>query len=84
MDKLIKFCLPKDIQAWLNQYQAPEYESAFAKDIPNCGWHHNMAKKLAKVVRIRKKYRGKSKYGYTRPSSYCHKHGADRFAIYPR
>ena len=84
MDKLIKFCLPKDIQAWLNQYQAPEHESAFAKDIPNCGYHHDMAKKLAKVIRIRKKYRGKSRYGYTRPGAFCHKKFADRFAIYER
>ena len=31
MDRLVKFCLPKDIQVWLDKYKAPTYESAFAK-----------------------------------------------------
>ena len=55
MDRLIKFCLPKDIQVWLEQYKAPENEMAFAKDIPNSWYNHMMAKQLAKVFRIRKK-----------------------------
>ena len=84
MDKLIKFCLPKDIQVWLDQYKAPGCESAFAKDIPNSVYNHLMAGRLAKVIKIRKKYRGKSRYGYTRPSAFCHRKFADRFAIYER
>ena len=84
MDRLYKFCLPKDIQVWLGKHKAPTYESAFAKDIPNSVENHKMASRLAKVVKIRKKYRGKSRYGYTRPQAFCHKHGADRFAIYER
>ena len=35
MDKFIKFCLPLELQNWLNKYKAPGYEYAFAKDIPN-------------------------------------------------
>ena len=66
MDRLIKFCLPKDIQVWLDQYKAPKYESAFAKDIPNSLENHQMASRLAKVVKIRKKYRGGSWGGYSR------------------
>ena len=84
MDRLIKFCLPKDLQGWLDQYKAPSCESAFAKDIPNTLDNHQMASRLAKVVKIRKKYRGKSRYGYTRPGAFCHKEFADRFAIYER
>ena len=91
MDRLIKFCLPKDIQVWLDQYKAPTYESAFAKDIPNSWHNHLMASRLAKVVKIRKKYRGASVFIeegrvnlYRRPSSFCHKQFADRFAIYER
>ena len=92
MDRLIKFCLPKDIQAWLEQYKAPKYESAFAKDIPNSWYNHQMASRLAKVVKIRKKYRGASVFTinddrvkvYSRPSAFCHKKFADRFAIYER
>ena len=84
MDRLIKFCLPKDIQAWLDQYKAPLNESAFAKDIPNSLYNHYMASRLAKVVKIRKKYRGSSWGGYRRPTSFCHREFADRFAIYQR
>ena len=84
MDRLVKFCLSKDIQAWLKQYQAPECESAFAKDIPNSLYNHQMASRLAKVIQIRKKYRGGSWGGYRRPASFCHRGFADRFAIYER
>ena len=91
MDKLVKFCLPLDLQTWLKQYQAPECESAFAKDIPNSLENHQMADRLAKVVKIRRKYRGASLFTddnrvkiYSRPSAYCHKKFADRFALYER
>lgn len=91
MDRLLKFCLPKDIQAWLDQYKAPSNESAFAKDIPNNWYNHQMANRLAKVVKIRKKYRGSSIFieegkvcVYSRPTSFCHRQFADRFAIYER
>ena len=92
MDRLIKFCLPKDLQVWLDQYKAPCNESAFAKDIPNSWYNHQMASRLAKVVKIRKKYRGASVFTinddrvkvYSRPSAFCHKKFADRFAIYER
>ena len=40
MDRLLKFCLPLDLQTWLKQYQAPQCESAFAKDIPNSLYNH--------------------------------------------
>ena len=92
MDRLVKFCLPLDLQAWLKQYKAPTHESAFAKDIPNSLENHQMASRLAKVVKIRKKYRGASVFTinddrvkvYSRPSAFCHKKFADRFAIYER
>ena len=60
MDRLYKFCLPKDIQVWLGKHKAPTSESAFAKDIPNSWHNHLMASRLAKFVKIRKKYRGGS------------------------
>jgi len=91
MDKLVKFCLPLDLQTWLKQYQAPQCESAFAKDIPNSFYNHQMASRLARVVKIRRKYRGASLFTddnrvkiYSRPSAYCHKKFADRFALYER
>ena len=84
MDRLVKFCLPLDLQAWLKQYQAPQCERAFAKDIPNRWYDHQMANRLAKVLQIRRKYRGSSSVYYRRPTAYCHKNHANRFAIYER
>jgi hypothetical protein len=43
-----------------------------------------MADRLAKVVKIRRKYRGPSTETYRRPTAYCHKAQADRFALYER
>ena len=40
MDKFIKFCLPLELQNWLNQYKAPDCETAIAKDIPNTFDNH--------------------------------------------
>ena len=84
IDRLVKFCLPLEMQTWLNQYKAPGYEYAFAKDIPNTLDNHKMTNRLARIIPLRRKYRGKSRYGYTRPSAFCHKKFADRFALYFR
>jgi hypothetical protein len=84
MDKLVKFCLDKELQVWMKQYKAPAGERAFAKDIPNRWYDHQMANKLAKVIQIRRKYRGSSSVYYRRPTAYCHKQWADRFALYER
>jgi len=82
MDRLIRFCLPIEIQTWLKQYQAPGYEYAFAKDIPNTVENHKMTEKLAKIIPLRRKYRGSSTKSYRRPRDFCHKEQADRFALY--
>ena len=84
MDRLIKFCLPLEMQNWLNRYKAPGYEYAFAKDIPNTLDNHKMTDRLAKIIPLRRKYRGSSTELYRRPRDYCHKEQADRFALYFR
>ena len=84
IDRLIKFCLPLEMQNWLNEYKAPGYEYAFAKDIPNTLDNHKMTNKLSKIFPLRRKYRGASTEFYKRPGSYCHKEKADRFALYFR
>jgi hypothetical protein len=43
-----------------------------------------MANQLKRYVKIRRKYRGSSTENYRRPTAYCHKAQADRFAIYVR
>ena len=82
MDKFIKFCLPLELQNWLNRYKAPGYEYAFAKDIPNKLFNHKMTNRIAKIVPLRRKYSGASTKVYDRPGAFCHKDYADRFALY--
>ena len=82
IDRLIKFCLPLEMQNWLNLYKAPGYEYAFAKDIPNTLDNHKMTDRLSKIVPLRRKYRGPSTEFYRRPGSFCHKEQANRFALY--
>ena len=82
--ELEKFCLPIDLQSWLKQYPAPEHEEAFAKDIPNTDHNHTMTNRLARLVPIRRKYRGSSTESYRRPRDFCHKDNANRFALYNR
>ena len=50
IDRLVKFCLPLEMQNWLNEYKAPGYEYAFAKDIPNTLDNHKMTNRLAKII----------------------------------
>ena len=84
LGELEKFCLPTDIYNWLRKHPAPDHEEAFAKDIPNSWHNHLMASRLAKFVKIRKKYRGRSTKSYRRPTAHCHKEFADRFTLYNR
>ena len=84
IDRLVKFCLPLEMQNWLNEYKAPGYEYAFAKDIPNTLDNHKMTNRLARIIPLRRKYRGASTKNYRRPRDYCHKEQADRFALYFR
>lgn len=84
MNKLIKFCLPKDIQDFLNQYQAPDSEIAFAKGIPATEANHRIIDMIAKIVPLRRRYRGNSKPFYDRPSAFVHRKWADTIALYPK
>ena len=84
IDSFTRFCLPRSLQVWINQFEAPEHETAIMKDVPNSWHNHFMADQLKRFVKIRKKYRGSSNERYRRPTAYCHKEHADRFAIYVR
>ncbi len=84
LDRLQEFCLPEDLQEWLDKFRAPEYESAIAKDIPNTDYNLSMNKWLNRYIKTRRKYRGSSRDGYRRPSAFCHADMAERFAVYLR
>lgn len=84
MNKLIKFCLPIDMQNFLNQYPANENEVAFAKGIPATEANHRIIDMVAKVVPLRRRYRGNSKPFYDRPKAFVHRQWADTIALYPK
>ena len=84
MNKFIKFCLDKNLQGFLDQYEAPEGEVAFAKNIPATEANHRIIEMIAKTVPLRRRYRGNSKPWYDRPSSFVHKKWADTIALYPK
>lgn len=84
LDRLQEFCLPEDLQEWLDKFRAPDCESAIAKDIPNTDYNISMNKWLNRYIKTRRKYRGSSRDGYRRPSAFCHADMAERFAVYLR
>ena len=65
------------------KYVSTKYETSIAKGIPMK--YLNFFKEFSKKVKpLRFRYRGKSKPGYRRVSSFCHMAYADSFAIYHR
>ena len=68
----------------LSKYETTvEGEQSLYKGIPIVYRYHPLVRKLMKTRLFSVKYRGRSKEGYSRPQNYCHKEGADTFAIYP-
>jgi len=84
MNKLIKFCLPIDMQNFLKQYPSSENEVAFAKGIPATEANHRIIDMIAKVIPLRRRYRGNSKPFYDRPQAFVHRQWADTIALYPK
>ena len=69
----------------LLKYLAPTSESALAKNIPMK--YLNYFKEITDSgngMKIRYRYRGKSKINYNRDQSYCLMNFADTFAVYYR
>ena len=64
-------------------YKSPSCELSLAKGIP-MAWLKLLYQYSKKVSPLRFRYRGKSKPGYRRVSSFCHMAYADSFAIYHR
>lgn len=63
------------------KYLAHPNEQGIAKNIP-MKYLDLFYEFSLKVKPLRIRYRGKSKTGYDRPASFCHKNMADSFAIY--
>jgi hypothetical protein len=65
-------------------YKSPDNETSLAKGIPIRELKFIQSLFINEPTKYRYVFRGKSKPGYKRPQAYCHKVGADSFAIYER
>ena len=92
IDKLERFCLPPEQQAFLNQYPVQPEERALAKDIPITDENMQMIDRIASMIPIIRRWRGSSRFlgelgnspFYVRPQAHCQKRGAERVSIYYR
>lgn len=75
----------------IKKYETTNGEQSLYKGIPIVYRYHPVIRSLMKTRLFSVKYRGASKKshtlsgfpGYNRPQYFCHKNGADTFAIYP-
>jgi hypothetical protein len=49
IDPFTRFCLPRSLQVWINEHDAPDRESAIMKDVPNTPFNHFMANQLKRI-----------------------------------
>jgi hypothetical protein len=84
IDPLVKFCLPKELQEWIAQYRAPQPERAIVKQVPINEYNLQRVDELAKIIPIRRRYRGLWRNDEGRRVSYVLKSNAVRLSVYPR
>ena len=80
-DKFTIFaCYSIKEQELLEKYISPDCENSSFKGIPMS--LYNKVTRLLPMKNRRLRFRGNSKYGYTRPRDFCHKEFAKTFAVY--
>jgi len=82
MTELEKFCLPQDLQAWINQYDAGT-EKALVKQVPLSQANITMIDRLAGMMPITRRYRG-PRHNSKSMTRDCPKQDAERVSIYLR
>jgi hypothetical protein len=79
MDPLVRFCLPIQLQQWIQQYRAPHPEAAIVKQVPITEHNLHRIQELAEIIPIRRRYRGPRSRGFCRE---CHRANAERVSVY--
>jgi hypothetical protein len=80
-DPLVKFCLPTQLQQWIQQYRAPLPERAIVKQVPITEENLQLIQELSEIIPIRRRYRGPRSRGFCRE---CHRANAQRVSVYHR
>ena len=86
INKLLKFCLPKDLQNFLNSFDSGE-ESSIAKQIPLTVSNQKKIEALSKIVPLRIRYRGSRNHPMDHRPAHrryqdCVKQFASRVSLY--
>ncbi len=79
MDPLVRFCLPTQLQQWIQLYRAPHPEAAIVKQVPITEENLLRIRELAEIIPIRRRYRGPRSRGFCRE---CHRENAERVSVY--
>ena len=81
MDPVVRFCLPIQLQQWIQQYRAPHPEAAIVKQVPITEENLLRIRELSEIIPIRRRYRGPRSRGFCRE---CHRSNAQRVSVYFR
>ena len=79
MDPVVRFCLPIQLQKWIQQYRAPHPEAAIVKQVPITEHNLQLIQELSEIIPIRRRYRGPRSRGFCRE---CHRANAERVSVY--
>ena len=79
MDPLVRFCLPIQLQQWIQLYRAPHPEAAIVKQVPITAENLLRIRELSEIIPIRRRYRGPRSRGFCRE---CHRSNAERVSVY--
>jgi hypothetical protein len=80
-DPLVKFCLPTQLQQWIQLYKAHVGEKAIVKQVPITEENLQRIRQLSEIIPIRRRYRGPRSRGFCRE---CHRANAQRVSVYHR
>ena len=80
-DPLVRFCLPTQLQQWIQQYKAHPCEVAIVKQVPITEENLQRIRELSEIIPIRRRYRGPRSRGFCRE---CHRANAQRVSVYHR
>ena len=88
VDTFTYWFLPRKARKLLNQYQAPQQESAIAKQIPIKG-NEDTLEQLVQLLKLKRRFRGTRNHPRDARPSYrrdqdCVKEFADRVSLYNR
>jgi hypothetical protein len=82
-DPLVKFCLPTQLQQWIQLYKAHPCEVAIVKQVPITEENLQRIQELSEIIPIRRRYRG-PRHNSNNMHRDCPRDDAQRVSVYHR